>query len=48
VVQENLMDGDYYITNKELQEKPRKARKIVSPKSDVEINSKLFDLAINY
>jgi hypothetical protein len=47
VVQEHLTHGDYEIQNKEKKD-PRKARKISSPKSDVELNSKLFDLAMEY
>jgi hypothetical protein len=48
VVQEHLIHGDYEIENRESDKDPRKARKITSPKSDVELNSKLFDLAMEY
>ena len=45
VVQEKIMSGDFtYFSNN----KVRKARKIKNFKQDIEINSKLFDLALQY
>jgi len=45
VVQEKIMDGGFQYSSGN---KVRKARKIKNFKQDIDLNSKLFDLALQY